>query len=78
MVTADSGETYHVNGHCSCRAGQVRQPGKHLALRRPLELYEAEPEPKKRPASRIVRSVETSYPSGARVQTVRIADGWYI
>jgi hypothetical protein len=38
-VTTDSGETHFVNGHCTCRAAQLGQPCKHLALRRLIELY---------------------------------------
>src|SRR5262245_9399060 len=38
MVTTESGNTYRVNGHCSCRAGVLGRPCKHLAMRRLLEI----------------------------------------
>jgi hypothetical protein len=39
MVTTEGGQTYHVNGRCSCRAAELGQPCKHIALRRLLDLY---------------------------------------
>lgn len=41
MVTTETGQTYRVNGHCSCRAAVLGQPCKHIALRRLLDLYNA-------------------------------------
>ena len=38
LITSNSGETYRVNGHCSCRAGVLGKPCKHLAYRRLAEI----------------------------------------
>lgn len=65
MVTTESGATYHVTDHCSCRAAELGQPCKHLALRRLLELYGESDKvatnaaPARAP--RITRSVERNY-----------------
>ncbi len=38
MVTTESGETYHANGVCSCRAYEFGQACKHRALARLIEI----------------------------------------
>jgi hypothetical protein len=85
MVTTDSGETYRVNGHCTCRAAQLGQPCKHIALRRLLEIAATEtaPEPKVeaklapvRVPSRITKSIEQNH-NGQRLNVYRV-DGWSI
>jgi hypothetical protein len=87
MVTTEGGRTYRVNGHCSCRAAELGQPCKHIALRRLLDLYnEAETAPAAEPvatkgatsarAPRIVRGVESDW-RGNRY-TVTRCDGWSI
>src|SRR5262249_38347490 len=38
IVTTENG-TYHVNGHCGCKAGALGQPCKHRAAKRLLEMY---------------------------------------
>jgi hypothetical protein len=87
MVTTETGQTYRVNGHCSCRAAELGQPCKHIALRRLLDLYhETETAPASEPvatkaattprAPRIVRSVERDH-TGARFH-VTYCDNWAI
>lgn len=90
MVTTETGQTYRVNGHCSCRAAELGQPCKHLVLRRLLDLYnETEAAPVASPAQtvatkaatsarapRIVRSVESDH-TGARLH-VTYCDNWAI
>jgi hypothetical protein len=88
MVTTETGQTYRVNGHCSCRAAELGQPCKHIALRRLLDLYNesdrvatkgAAPVVSVR-APRITRSVERRIESdytGARYPVV-YCDGWHI
>src|SRR5262249_15070787 len=38
IVTTEGG-TYHVNGHCGCKAGALGQPCKHRSAIRILKLY---------------------------------------
>jgi hypothetical protein len=82
LITSDSGETYRVNGTCDCRAGQLGQPCKHLALRRlMMRADEMETTPAEAPApvrvpSRVTRSTEQNQ-NGHRLTVYRV-DGWSI
>jgi hypothetical protein len=38
MVTTETGQTYHANGSCQCRAFELGQPCKHRALARLVEI----------------------------------------
>ena len=71
LITSDSGETYRVNGSCNCRAGQLGQPCKHLALRRLREIAATE----MAPAPRITRS-NGWY--GQRSGDAMMVDGWLV
>lgn len=59
LVTSPNG-TYHANGSCGCQAFKHRQPCKHRAASRLMELYEEAPVAI--PAPRVTRSIGT-YPS---------------
>jgi len=39
LVTTETGQTYHANGACQCRAYELGQPCKHRALARLITLY---------------------------------------
>jgi hypothetical protein len=63
LVTSPN-ETYHANGSCGCQAFKHRQPCKHRAAGRLMELYEEAPTERELqpPAPRVTRSIER-YPS---------------
>lgn len=74
LVTSPNG-TYHVNGHCECKAAQQgHRECYHRAAARLIELIEAAQALITTP--RIIRSVERDV-TGARVKVVRV-DGWAI
>jgi len=62
LITTESGETYHVNGHCICKAAQSGDViCKHRAAKRLITLYnEMETAPAPAPLSReeIEREIE--------------------
>jgi hypothetical protein len=39
LITTESGETYHANGKCGCRAYQLNQPCKHRAAVKLVKRY---------------------------------------
>ena len=55
-ITTESGETYFVNGVCSCKAFANGMICKHRVAYRIVALYNESPETA--PAPRIVRSIE--------------------
>jgi hypothetical protein len=61
LITSDSGETYRVNGHCTCRAGVIGQPCKHLAYRRLREIAATETAPADERAA-IIADIKSTWP----------------
>lgn len=59
LITTESGQTYHVNGNCDCKAGALGQACKHRAAVRLIELYQASPVASR---SELISSIKASWP----------------